>query len=262
MLLTLTPELVKDIDPGPIPNWLKPLIDGAHSGRPLSEAVQDIVVSFGFTSFIYGLTTAAHLCNEERFYCWTTAPAAWVSEYDQRSFIEVDPRVHHGWTEVTPFIWDRTVARGNPRIENFLERAAHYGIGSGVNVFLRDARRARIMIGLNSPERLLTPEMTAQISIRLGDLMLFGTIFHAIFVRAFIDKGLSAPQQGVALSPREIQCLGLAARGQTSGDIAFKLGITERTANFHFSNILSKLGAMNRAEAIAKAAAQGLLDDD
>jgi DNA-binding CsgD family transcriptional regulator len=40
-----------------------------------------------------------------------------------------------------------------------------------------------------------------------------------------------------------------------------KLGITERTANFHFSNILSKLGAMNRAEAIAKAAARGLLDD-
>ena len=262
MLLTLNPELVKDIDPGPMPEWLKPLITGVRQGKPLHQAVQQIVSSFGFTSFIYGLTTGAHLTNEERFYCWTTAPPAWVAEYDQKSYIEIDPRVHHGWTEVTPFIWDREIACGNKKIELFLDRAASYGIGSGVNVFLRDARRARVMIGLNSPERELTPEKTMRITERLGDFMLFGTIFHAIFVRAFLEKGLAAPQQRSALSAREIQCLHLAARGQTSGDIAFKLGITERTANFHFSNILTKLGAMNRPEAIAKAASVGLLNDD
>lgn len=262
MLLTLNPELVSGINPGPIPSWLRPLVDGASIGKPLHEAVQEIVASFGFTSFIYGLTTAAYLSSEERFYCWTTAPPAWVSEYDQKSYIEVDPRVHHGWTEVTPFLWDSQIARGNRRIQDFLDRAAFYGIGSGVDVFLRDSRRARIMVGLNSPERELTLEKTESISRRLGDFMLFGTIFHAIFARAFIEKGMAAPQQGSALSQREIQCLNLAARGQTSSDIGYKLGITERTANFHFSNILSKLGAMNRPEAIAKAAALGLLSDD
>jgi len=159
-------------------------------------------------------------------------------------------------------MWDRQIARGNKKVELFLERAALHGIGSGVDVFLRDSRRARIMVGLNSPERELTLERTKQISCCLGDFMLFGTIFHAIFARAFIEKGIAAPQRGSALSQREIQCLNLAARGQTSGDIGFKLGIAERTANFHFSNILSKLGAMNRAEAIAKAAALGLLGDD
>lgn len=262
MLITLNPELVQGIDPGPIPDWLKPLLDGARVGKPLHQAVQEIVTSFGFTSFIYGLTTAPHLSSEERFYCWTTAPSAWVTEYDRKSYIEIDPRVHHGWTEVTPFIWDRQIARGNTKIERFLDRAAYYGIGSGVDVFLRDARRARIMVGLNSPNRDLSPERIAEISTRLGDFMLFGTIFHAIYVRAFIEQGLAAPQEGSALSPREIQCLNLAARGQTSSDIGFKLGIAERTAKFHFSNILTKLGAMNRPEAIAKAAALGLLRDE
>ena len=261
MLITLNPELVQGIDPGPIPLWLKPLIEGAKHGTALHQAVQEIVVSFGFTSFIYGLTTASHRSHEERFFCWTTAPAEWVAEYDQKSYIEIDPRVQHGWTNVTPFIWDRHIARGNKKIERFLTRAASYGIGSGIDIFLRDARRSRIMVGLNSPDREPSAARNVQIAERLGDLMLFGTIFHAIYIRAFIEKGLAAPQRGLPLSPREVQCLTLAAKGQTSADIAYKLGIAERTANFHFSNILSKLDAVNRPEAIANASALGIIGD-
>ena len=48
----------------------------------------------------------------------------------------------------------------------------------------------------------------------------------------------------------------------TSADIGMKLGIVERTANFHFSNILSKLGALNRHEAIAKGMQLGLIRMD
>ena len=262
MLLSLNPAAINDTDPGPVPGWLRPLVDAAQSGSSLITAVDSIVASLGFTTFTYGLTTASQLTGDERFYCLTTAPSAWVTEYDQQSYIEIDPRVQHGWTEVTPLIWDRRIGRDNPRVARFLDRAARYGIGSGVNVFLRDTRRARVMIGLSAPEREFSAERTAQVSERLGDYMLFGTIFHATYVRAIIEKGLAAAQLGSALSTREVQCLNLAAHGQTSRDIAFKLGITERTANFHFSNVLSKLGAMNRSEAIAKAATLGLLKED
>jgi DNA-binding CsgD family transcriptional regulator len=51
----------------------------------------------------------------------------------------------------------------------------------------------------------------------------------------------------------------MAAHGMTSADIGIKLGIAERTANFHFSNILSKLDALNRHEAIAKGMNLGLI---
>jgi LuxR family transcriptional activator of bioluminescence operon len=54
----------------------------------------------------------------------------------------------------------------------------------------------------------------------------------------------------------------MAAHGMTSADIGIKLGIVERTANFHFSNILSKLGALNRHEAIAKGMQLGLIRMD
>ena len=45
----------------------------------------------------------------------------------------------------------------------------------------------------------------------------------------------------------------------TGVEIAFKLGISERTVTFHFANITSKLGVLNRHEAIAKSIAQGVI---
>lgn len=61
------------------------------------------------------------------------------------------------------------------------------------------------------------------------------------------------------LSARERSCLALSARGFTSRDIATRLGIATRTVDFHIGNVLVKLAAANRHEAIAKAAARGLL---
>jgi LuxR family quorum-sensing system transcriptional regulator SolR len=46
----------------------------------------------------------------------------------------------------------------------------------------------------------------------------------------------------------------------TSLKIGASLGIGERTVHQHFSNLLGKLGATNRHEAIAKATAAGLIE--
>ena len=61
------------------------------------------------------------------------------------------------------------------------------------------------------------------------------------------------------LTEKELTCLSLSAHGQTSADIALKLGLKTRTVNFHFAKILRKLNAMNRQEAIAKASEANLL---
>ena len=86
--------------------------------------------------------------------------------------------------------------------------------------------------------------------------------FHDLFMAQVVTRGLAPGQQGAPLSERERQCLQMAAHGMTSADIGIKLGIVERTANFHFSNILSKLDALNRHEAIAKGMKLGLIRMD
>jgi DNA-binding NarL/FixJ family response regulator len=62
------------------------------------------------------------------------------------------------------------------------------------------------------------------------------------------------------LTPREMEVLALLAKGMTNKKIAAELVISERTAKFHVSAILSKLGAGNRTEAVSMAAQLGLIE--
>lgn len=70
---------------------------------------------------------------------------------------------------------------------------------------------------------------------------------------------VSAPRRRTALSRRERDVLKLVADGRSNKQIARAMKITERTVKFHITSILNKLGAENRAQAVALAAQQGLL---
>ncbi|HAR46679.1 MAG: hypothetical protein A2072_00895 [Nitrospirae bacterium GWC1_57_7] len=62
------------------------------------------------------------------------------------------------------------------------------------------------------------------------------------------------------LTGREQEVLRSVTLGRTSRGTAESLGISERTVKFHMSNILRKLKAGNRAQAVAMAMEQGLFD--
>ena len=59
------------------------------------------------------------------------------------------------------------------------------------------------------------------------------------------------------LTPRQRRILERIACGQTNKLIARELGITERTIKYHLAEIFERLGATSRAEAVARASAQG-----
>jgi NarL family two-component system response regulator LiaR len=62
-----------------------------------------------------------------------------------------------------------------------------------------------------------------------------------------------------ALTERELEVLALLAQGMPNKEIAAHLVISERTAKFHVSSIMGKLGATNRTEAVSLAAQRGLI---
>jgi DNA-binding NarL/FixJ family response regulator len=61
------------------------------------------------------------------------------------------------------------------------------------------------------------------------------------------------------LSPREREVLHLVSAGRSNKEIAATLGVTERTVKFHMTAIFNKLGAENRAGAVAIAKEKGLV---
>lgn len=62
-----------------------------------------------------------------------------------------------------------------------------------------------------------------------------------------------------ALTPREIEVLGMLAEGLGNKTIARRLGISEHTVKFHVSSIFTKLNASSRTEAVTLGARQGLI---
>jgi len=61
------------------------------------------------------------------------------------------------------------------------------------------------------------------------------------------------------LSEREIECLAWAFDGKTDRDIASIIGRSYATVRFYISNSAVKLGTINRAQTLAKAATLGYL---
>ena len=55
--------------------------------------------------------------------------------------------------------------------------------------------------------------------------------------------------------------LALVAQGRSNRQIGTQLFISAKTVSVHVSNILAKLGAGGRTEAVAIARRRGLLDD-
>ncbi|MBW8486796.1 response regulator transcription factor [Actinomadura sp. PM05-2] len=61
------------------------------------------------------------------------------------------------------------------------------------------------------------------------------------------------------LSPRELEVLGLIARGGTNREVAARLFISEATVKTHLLHVYAKLGVKDRAAAVAAAFERGLL---
>ena len=61
------------------------------------------------------------------------------------------------------------------------------------------------------------------------------------------------------LTRRERDCLAFVADGHTDVEVADLLGISEPTVRFHLNNARRKLGAVNRAQAVARFAIRGLM---
>jgi DNA-binding CsgD family transcriptional regulator len=101
-----------------------------------------------------------------------------------------------------------------------------------------------------------------EVAVRLGAVPL-RTAVEALVRRGRLDVALPgvarATEVAAVLTPREAEVLGLLAQGRTNRQIGAELYISEKTASVHVSNIIAKLSASGRTEAVAIAAQRGLL---
>lgn len=70
---------------------------------------------------------------------------------------------------------------------------------------------------------------------------------------------LPAADNGIELTPRELEVLTLLTDGLSNKQVSYQLGISEHTVKFHVTSIYNKLGVSNRAEAVRLGIQLGLV---
>ena len=78
-------------------------------------------------------------------------------------------------------------------------------------------------------------------------------------VRPDVQARLAERATRPALTPREIQVIGLISEGMRNKEIAASLGISEETAQVHVKNILAKLHVQDRTAAVTVALRRGII---
>jgi DNA-binding NarL/FixJ family response regulator len=84
-------------------------------------------------------------------------------------------------------------------------------------------------------------------------------VFDESFADELFDERRTPSAMLENLTPRELEVLELVAEGLSNKLIAARLGISEHTAKFHVTAIMTKLGVQTRTEAVVRAARLGLL---
>lgn len=93
-----------------------------------------------------------------------------------------------------------------------------------------------------------------------GETLLKPEILARVLAPQSAPKPVLSTQTDSTLTERELEVLQLAAKGERNKEMAYKLGITERTVKAHLQSIYQKFGVASRAAAVAVAAGKGLLE--
>ncbi|WP_186116448.1 autoinducer binding domain-containing protein [Burkholderia gladioli] len=171
-----------------------------------------------------------------------TYPAGWMAHYQARNYIEVDPTVRDGAMSPNMIIWPDVDTAEDPSL---WRDARDFGMSVGVAQSAWAARRS---------DRL-TPAEINSLTLQANWL---ANLSHSLMGKFLVPK--LSPVASVTLTKREREVLSWTSEGRTASEIGEQLNISERTVTFHINNILAKLGATNKVQAVVKAIGMGLIE--
>lgn len=184
-------------------------------------------------------------------------PSAFISDWLARGYSATSPGMVAARLRHLPFAWPVAGADGHPMPTGGAGASVLGGLGitGGVMVPVRLPRGRFAAIGWYGP--IDRDQAQALIDAAGPQFMLLAHYFLEL-VREKADPPV-AREDLARMTPRELECLTLVAKGASDAQAGQALGLSERTVRFHLGNATDKLGARTRSHAVALATQLGIL---
>lgn len=218
----------------------------AHDGPAIKRILAQFTARAGFDRFSYCAIKGAESCMYSNY------PDEWQRRYLSGNYFAIDPVVITAKRSMQPFAWSGPAMRRlGAEVAKIVEEASAFGIISGFSVPIRAGFGSTAMLTLASDRA--AEDVAVRDALHVATAVAF---LHLNIARLGTDA-LTVPD--VALSPRELTCLGWAAIGKTKAETAQMLGITEKTVRFYLEEAREKLGAANITHAVRIATVRQLI---
>ncbi|CAB3728353.1 autoinducer binding domain-containing protein [Paraburkholderia rhynchosiae] len=222
----------------------------AKDENELFGKVASFAEQLGFEYCCYGIRMPLPV-SKPTVKIFDTYPPGWMAHYRTSGFLDIDPTVRAGLRSADQIVWPHSMNDEAPRLWS---DAHDFGIKIGVARSSWTVHGAFGLLTMSRHADPLTPSEVEQLQFPTNWL---SNLCHTRMGQFLQDK--LAPEASITLTAREREVLRWTSEGKTSYEIGKILNISERTVNFHVNNVLSKLTATNKVQAVVKAIVTGLI---
>lgn len=226
-------------------------IENIKSASEGSEALREIISEYGLSHAAYLGVNIPTLTENKLFYV-TTYSDAWCEHYVKSDYVNIDPVVKHGLAGLLPFDWN-SIPNDRDDVRRLFNESYEHGLGKqGLSFPIRGAHGETALFTVNC--HASDSEWESMKSAFIRDFQILAYHFHTHILETegvFVDN--------VRLSKREHETLKWAAAGKTTWETGVIMGVSETTVKFFIENARTKLAAVNKTQAVAKAIKLGLI---
>ncbi|WP_321392632.1 LuxR C-terminal-related transcriptional regulator [uncultured Desulfuromusa sp.] len=186
----------------------------------------------------------------------TSFPEEWEKHYIEKKYFDWDNVAYVAFRHQGLIHWDdcqnlpALSQKRNQRSKRILGEAASIGLKEGWLFSMPGRKTTEFTI-------LSVASEDIDKSIRTKTILDYVSPHLALAVSSTVMSQRPLPAQ---LTKREKEVLSWVAAGKTAWEISEIIKVSRRTVEFHISNILAKLDAVNSQQAIAIALSSGLIN--
>ncbi len=236
------------------------LLENIHDARQvndLSKIGTLITQHYNYTHYLFVLQQLHTPTNSENF-TLTNYPLDWQEYYQSSGAIRMDPLINHSLGSITPITWQQLEKKltKSHRSGSFFQVAAEFGFRSGITIPIRSTQGYRGLLTFTKKN-----ETHNQLNTRLMDSLPDLCTLALFYCEAATRLNCQTEGELQKLTPRELEIMKWVAEGKDNEMIASILKVSVSAVAFHIRNIYKKLGAANRANAVARAFITGAMQD-